>query len=82
MELLKTIDRLFARLTSLFVHLYRLIDASGVLPRHRCRFVPSCSQYSLEALTKHGFIKGSFLSVRRILRCNPLCRKWEYDPVK
>jgi hypothetical protein len=45
-----------------------------------CRFVPTCSQYAYEAITKYGLIKGGFLSVKRILRCNPFC-KGGYDPV-
>lgn len=45
-----------------------------------CRFTPTCSQYALEAIQKHGPFKGLYLAVRRILRCNP----WGgsgYDPV-
>ena len=45
-----------------------------------CRFMPSCSNYGIEALRKHGAIKGSILTIYRILRCNP----WGgsgYDPV-
>jgi putative membrane protein insertion efficiency factor len=45
-----------------------------------CRYVPSCSQYAIEALKKHGIIKGLFLAIKRILSCNP----WGgsgYDPV-
>ena len=45
-----------------------------------CRFIPTCSQYALEAIQKYGAIKGGFLALRRILRCNPLC-KGGYDPV-
>ncbi len=45
-----------------------------------CRFEPSCSQYSIDAFTKHGAIKGLGLTVWRILRCNPAC-KGGYDPV-
>lgn len=48
-------------------------------PRH-CRFMPTCSQYAIEALQKHGALKGSALAIWRILRCNPLCRGG-YDPV-
>lgn len=40
----------------------------------RCRFYPTCSNYSLEAFSRHGAIKGLYLTVRRILRCNPFCR--------
>ena len=45
-----------------------------------CRFTPSCSAYAVEAITVHGAFKGVFLSIYRILRCNPLC-KGGYDPV-
>ena len=45
-----------------------------------CRFIPTCSQYALEALEKYGAVKGSWLALKRILRCNPLC-KGGYDPV-
>lgn len=36
-----------------------------------CRFYPTCSAYALEAVDKHGFFKGGFLSVKRILKCHP-----------
>jgi uncharacterized protein len=36
-----------------------------------CRFYPTCSQYAIEALSKHGMIKGVYLAVKRIIRCNP-----------
>ena len=45
-----------------------------------CRFTPTCSQYALEALRKYGPIKGSWLAIKRILRCNPWCGSG-YDPV-
>ncbi len=45
-----------------------------------CRFMPSCSNYSVEAFMKHGAIKGLGLTAWRILRCNPAC-KGGYDPV-
>jgi len=46
-----------------------------------CRFYPTCSQYSLEALEKYGTIKGSYLSIKRIVRCNPF-NPGGYDPLK
>jgi len=38
-----------------------------------CRFEPTCSVYSIEALQRHGAVAGSYLTVHRILRCNPFC---------
>jgi len=45
-----------------------------------CRFIPSCSEYAMEAYAKFGFIKGSYLAITRLLRCAPWC-KGGYDPV-
>ncbi|MDD6571803.1 MAG: membrane protein insertion efficiency factor YidD [Thermoflexaceae bacterium] len=45
-----------------------------------CIYTPTCSSYAIEALEKYGVIKGSFLAVKRILRCNPFS-KGGYDPV-
>lgn len=46
-----------------------------------CRFYPTCSQYTIEAIQKYGALKGGLKGAYRILRCNPLC-KGGYDPVK
>lgn len=55
---------------------------TAISPLHQpcCRFIPTCSQYALEAIEKYGAIKGGYLALRRILRCNPFC-KGGYDPV-
>lgn len=47
---------------------------------HHCRFTPTCSQYAIEAWQTHGLLKGSVLTVWRLLRCNPF-GKFGYDPV-
>lgn len=46
----------------------------------RCRYTPSCSNYALQALERHGAAGGSYLAARRILRCNPFCLGG-HDPV-
>ncbi len=46
----------------------------------KCPYYPSCSQYGLEAVERFGFVKGGFLIIWRILRCNPFS-KGGYDPV-
>jgi uncharacterized protein len=47
---------------------------------NNCRFYPSCSTYSMEALTVHGVLKGSYLTVRRLLKCHPF-HEGGIDPV-
>ncbi len=46
-----------------------------------CRYIPSCSQYAIDAIAKYGPIRGGLMAVWRILRCNPFS-KGGYDPVK
>ena len=48
-----------------------------------CRFIPTCSAYALEAVEKYGALKGGWLSLRRLLKCQPFHRQTsiQYDPV-
>ena len=47
-----------------------------------CRFIPTCSQYALEAIEKYGALKGGWLTLRRLLRCHPFYKgNKSYDPV-
>lgn len=48
--------------------------------RKRCIFTPSCSVYSMEAYQRYGFLKGSLMTAKRLLRCNPM-NKGGFDPV-
>ena len=68
-------------LTFPFILLIRFYQSaiSPYLPA-TCRYHPTCSQYSIEALEKHGLFFGSYLAVRRILSCHPW-GKSGYDPV-
>lgn len=50
--------------------------------RHsHCIFIPTCSAYGIEAIEKYGPLKGGFLTLKRLLRCNPFNRNGGYDPV-
>ena len=49
--------------------------------RTHCIFIPTCSQYALEAIEKYGALKGGWLALKRLLRCNPFNRNGGYDPV-
>ncbi|UCH66294.1 MAG: membrane protein insertion efficiency factor YidD [Ignavibacterium sp.] len=62
----------------ILIKLYQLIISPLFPPS--CRFVPTCSQYSLEALKKYGLLKGGWLTIKRIVKCHP----WGgsgYDPI-
>jgi putative membrane protein insertion efficiency factor len=74
-SILKTI---LIKVLIFLVKIYQYI-ISPLLP-HTCRYTPSCSVYAIEALKKHGPVKGLYLAIKRILSCNP----WGgsgYDPV-
>lgn len=75
MNLLK---KIITEILLLPVYFYR-VAISPILPPS-CRYTPTCSRYTIEALKKHGLIRGSWLSIKRIVSCNP----WGgsgYDPV-
>jgi len=66
------------RLIIAIIRLYK-IAISPVFPLS-CRFTPSCSEYAICAVEKYGFLKGVWLAVLRVLRCNPFNRGG-YDPL-
>ena len=64
--------------------LIKLIKLYQIFPLHShsaCRFYPTCSNYAIEAISIHGSIKGTYLTIRRILRCNPFNKKSGIDLV-
>jgi len=69
---------MITRLLTTLVKGYRLFISPAL--GASCRFEPSCSTYALQALEQHGALAGSYLSVRRIVRCQPWC-EGGHDPV-
>jgi uncharacterized protein len=69
--------------TKIFIFIIRLYQTclSPFFFAPCCRFYPSCSEYAIEAIKMHGPAKGSFMGIKRILRCHPL-HHGGYDPVK
>jgi putative membrane protein insertion efficiency factor len=68
-----------AKLLALIVKMYQL--TLGIMFSGRCRYYPSCSEYTRQAFLEKGAIKGFVMGIWRILRCNPWS-KGGYDPVK
>ncbi len=72
------ISQLLKRTILYLIRFYQLL--STFTPRI-CRFYPTCSEYTLEAIKCYGILKGSLLGVKRILKCHPF-HPGGYDPVK
>ncbi len=62
-----------------FLKLYKTLLSPLFPPA--CRFTPTCSEYAIQAVEKYGAIRGTWLGLKRILRCQPFCTGGE-DPVK
>ena len=60
------------------IRIYQLLPFSSHI---KCRFIPTCSNYGIEAINTYGSLKGGILTIKRILRCNPFNKKSGYDPV-
>lgn len=69
------------RFVSILIFLVMVYQRTiGILLPNTCRFTPTCSEYTIEALTQYGILKGGLMSIFRILRCNPFL-PGGYDPV-
>lgn len=60
------------------IRFYQLAISPYLVPR--CRFLPTCSEYAIEAIQKYGILKGGYLSIKRIYRCHPFGGNG-FDPV-
>ncbi|MFC1622265.1 membrane protein insertion efficiency factor YidD [Patescibacteria group bacterium] len=69
------------KLTLTLLKLYRKFLSPRNLGIRTCRFEPSCSKYTYQAIEKYGVIKGSFMGLWRVLRCNPFSKGGK-DPVR
>lgn len=66
------------RLLAAAIRVYQRVISPALPPA--CRFTPSCSHYALEAITRHGALRGSWLAARRLARCHPF-HPGGFDPV-
>lgn len=62
------------------VGLIKIYQLTPFSTHNSCRFTPTCSNYAIEAIGKYGSIKGTYLSIKRVLKCNPHSKPG-YDPV-
>ena len=76
---MKYIGIFFKKIMILMIRFYQKF-ISPLLPA-TCRFYPTCSTYFIQALEKYGVIKGSYLGIKRILKCHPW-HEGGYDPLK
>ena len=67
------------KIAIMLIRLYQMTISQVTSPS--CRFVPSCSQYGLEAIERYGLVKGGWMTAKRIARCHPF-NPGGYDPVR
>ena len=74
--------KIFSKTLITIIKLYQLVLSPYL--GNNCRYLPTCSEYFIDCLKINGFFKGSFLGIKRILRCHPikfLCGRSGFDPV-
>lgn len=69
------------KLILILLKIYKKFLSPGNFGINTCRFTPSCSDYTYEAVEKYGALKGTIMGLKRLVRCNPFS-KGGYDPVE
>lgn len=65
----------------ILIKLIEMYQKAPLSSHNACKFTPTCSEYTKQAIIKYGALKGTFMGIKRILRCNPFS-KGGYDPVR
>ncbi len=71
---------MFSKIAIYLLEIYRHY-ISPAIPGSKCRFIPTCSQYGIDAIGKYGILKGGFMLFKRLIKCNPF-GPYGYDNVK
>ena len=66
---------------NVLIAMIKLYQKTPLSSHNMCKFQPTCSNYAIVAIKEYGSLKGTYLSIKRILRCNPFNKKCGYDPV-
>tara|TARA_X000001036_G_scaffold377792_1_gene367799 strand:- start:392 stop:616 length:225 start_codon:yes stop_codon:yes gene_type:complete len=73
------INKIFKNIVISWINLYKYLISP--LLGNNCRYLPTCSEYTKESIIKYGVVKGSWLGLKRIVKCHPW-GKGGYDPIK
>lgn len=83
--LLQKIISLFSKIISviiiMFINFYQAAISPLIGGKYKCRFIPTCSEYTKTAIKRFGIIKGCLLGMKRIFKCHPFSKHSGYDPV-
>lgn len=77
---IQIIHQILVKFFILLIKFYQRL-LTPFLGSHHCRFQPTCSNYMIEAIKKKGLLKGIYMGILRILKCNPFNNKTGFDPI-
>ena len=73
-------NNIICQMFIIFISFYQN-SISNLLPYNHCKFYPSCSEYSIEAIKKYGAILGIWISIKRMVKCQPYSKSGGFDQV-